>query len=514
MEAVLASKQIEASLLLFYYMFRYPALLLLLSLWWIDLGRVLQNIWRFVIPAWVLVLALYNVLGMLAINQGQLVNEWSISFGVIPIFEFYGTSLAVWAVLNYLSVGPTQFFAFLTQLEMHTMLAWRARKSEKLGAWVDKEFLHARERRAFLAESVPLPSKVQLWLTDGNTVPYAHYRSSKSKSSKEIIRKIQENQKKFYSPPPSSSSQNVPSPEQQHDNGRVVWTEKGKQYHSNPKALNNIIGMQNVLQEIQQAIIMPLKHADELRKNNVPIKTGILLYGPPGNGKTALVRSVAESLGLYFISVSGSDLQGTLVGATEQNIHHLFEEAKRHRPSVIFLDEIDSIGGKRGATSSPYQGPILNQLLTELDGFEKLDGVFYIAATNRLDILDPALIRAGRFGTKIYVPNPSPDDIIAMWTAWTRRSGYRVKFGPELDDTQHLIPELFKDENGNLIASGAMVSGVAERLRTRQACDKHWECTMNDLFYEVEMVLGRPIDPKVVDMFRRHVGPNEIKSNY
>jgi cell division protease FtsH len=147
------------------------------------------------------------------------------------------------------------------------------------------------------------------------------------------------------------------------------------------------------------------------------MQAGLLLYGPPGNGKTELAKAVAEALGLYFISVSPSDILGTLVGATEQNIAHLFREAKAHAPAMIFFDEIDAIGYQRGG-ANPYHDSQLNELLRAIQGFESRHNVFLLAATNRIELLDEALIRKGRFDKHLYVGNPSVKDIQKQLFVW------------------------------------------------------------------------------------------------
>ncbi|WP_067929581.1 ATP-binding protein [Alicyclobacillus shizuokensis] len=465
--------------------------------WYFDIGRVAQNLWRFLVPFWLLVLIAMNLLAPTFLANGVHTKIWLWHLNTQETFETYVSALAVWAVLNYFSIGPTQLFAFITRLQMHTLTAWRARNNPYVGNWIDKEFERARERRLFLAEAFHLPHGVRQWL--GHGISSRKTRPYSPEAAREATRRFEENMRRFQSPPPSSSqneSSGFNDEEEGFHNGRVRWKEKGKQYRANPDALRKIIGMQNVIQEIQESIVLPLKSADLMQKYDVPIKTGILLYGPPGNGKTALARAVAESLGLYFIAVRASDLMGTLVGATEQNITSLFAEARRHAPSIIFIDEIDGIGGKRGGMN-PYHDSQLNQLLAEMDGFEPRDRVFVIAATNRLEDLDEALIRPGRLGTKIYVPNPSEEDIRIMFWRWTEKQG--VKLSPEVKSALPVIPKLFEG------ASGAEVSQVAENLRRRTVLAKHsgqkFIVKLEDVVREVEKVRNQPVPLEVRDLF-------------
>ena len=139
------------------------------------------------------------------------------------------------------------------------------------------------------------------------------------------------------------------------------------------------------------------------------IPKGVLLYGPPGTGKTLLARAVAGEAGVPFFSISGSDFVEMFVGVGASRVRDLFEQAKQHAPCIIFMDEIDAVGRHRGAGlggGHDEREQTLNQLLVEMDGFEMKDNIILIAATNRPDILDPALLRPGRFDRQIAVDRP------------------------------------------------------------------------------------------------------------
>jgi len=133
---------------------------------------------------------------------------------------------------------------------------------------------------------------------------------------------------------------------------------------------------------------------------------GILLYGPPGCGKTLLAKAAATESGANFIAVKGPEVLSKWVGESEKAIREIFRRARRAAPALIFFDEIDAIAGARGRDTSGVIDRIVNQLLTEMDGIEPLRGVVVIGATNRPDLLDPALLRPGRFDRIIYVPPP------------------------------------------------------------------------------------------------------------
>ena len=139
------------------------------------------------------------------------------------------------------------------------------------------------------------------------------------------------------------------------------------------------------------------------------IPKGILLVGPPGTGKTLLAKAVAGEAGVPFLSISGSDFVELYVGVGASRVRDLFEEATKTAPSIVFIDEIDAVGRQRGAGlggGHDEREQTLNQLLVEMDGFEGNSGVIVMAATNRVDILDPALLRPGRFDRQVYVGLP------------------------------------------------------------------------------------------------------------
>ena len=140
------------------------------------------------------------------------------------------------------------------------------------------------------------------------------------------------------------------------------------------------------------------------------IPKGVLLFGPPGTGKTLLARAVAGEAGVPFFSISGSDFVEMFVGVGASRVRDLFEQAKANAPAIVFVDEIDAVGRHRGAGlggGHDEREQTLNQLLVEMDGFDVKGGVILIAATNRPDILDPALLRPGRFDRQIVVDRPT-----------------------------------------------------------------------------------------------------------
>ncbi len=170
----------------------------------------------------------------------------------------------------------------------------------------------------------------------------------------------------------------------------------------------DVAGIDEVKEEVAE-IVDFLKNPKKYQQLGGRIPKGVLLAGAPGTGKTLLAKAIAGEANVPFLSVSGSEFVEMFVGVGASRVRDLFEQAKKHAPCIVFIDEIDAVGRKRGAGisgSHDEREQTLNQLLVEMDGFESSDGIIVIAATNRPDILDPALLRPGRFDRQIFVPLP------------------------------------------------------------------------------------------------------------
>ncbi|HEY5429187.1 MAG TPA: AAA family ATPase, partial [Solirubrobacteraceae bacterium] len=170
----------------------------------------------------------------------------------------------------------------------------------------------------------------------------------------------------------------------------------------------DVAGVDEAVEELHE-IKEFLENPKKFQALGARIPKGVLLYGPPGTGKTLLARAVAGEAGVPFFSISGSDFVEMFVGVGASRVRDLFEQAKQNSPCIIFMDEIDAVGRHRGAGlggGHDEREQTLNQLLVEMDGFEMKDNVILIAATNRPDILDPALLRPGRFDRQIVVDRP------------------------------------------------------------------------------------------------------------
>ena len=169
-------------------------------------------------------------------------------------------------------------------------------------------------------------------------------------------------------------------------------------------------GLDKQIKELKEVIELPIKHPELFEALGVAQPKGVILHGPPGTGKTLLARAVAHHTDCTFIRVSGSELVQKYIGEGSRMVRELFVMAREHAPSIIFMDEVDSIGGARsksgGGGDSEVQRTML-ELLNQLDGFEATNKIKVLMATNRLDILDSALLRPGRIDRKIEIPNPN-----------------------------------------------------------------------------------------------------------
>ncbi|KAJ7552714.1 hypothetical protein O6H91_06G080900 [Diphasiastrum complanatum] len=206
---------------------------------------------------------------------------------------------------------------------------------------------------------------------------------------------------------------------------------------SNPSALRETVvevpnvtwedvgGLDNVKRELQETVQYPVEHPEKFEKFGMSPSKGVLFYGPPGCGKTLLAKAIANECQANFISVKGPELLTMWFGESEANVRDVFDKARQSAPCVLFFDELDSIATQRGASVGDAGGAadrVLNQLLTEMDGMNAKKTVFIIGATNRPDIIDPALLRPGRLDQLIYIPLPDEASRLKIFQAALRKS--------------------------------------------------------------------------------------------
>jgi transitional endoplasmic reticulum ATPase len=180
-------------------------------------------------------------------------------------------------------------------------------------------------------------------------------------------------------------------------------------------------GLEDAKQELCEAVEWPLKYGGLFAFAGIDPPRGILLHGPPGTGKTLLAKAVATESEANFISVKGPALLSKWVGESEKGVRETFRKARQAAPCIVFFDEVDAIAPRRGAGGESHVSErVVSQLLTELDGIDKLKGVVVLAATNRLDILDPALLRPGRFDSLVAMLPPNAAGRLAILQVHTR----------------------------------------------------------------------------------------------
>ena len=224
---------------------------------------------------------------------------------------------------------------------------------------------------------------------------------------------------------------------------------------------SDIGGLENAKQELKEAVEWPLKYPDLFKKFHVEPPKGILLYGDPGTGKTLLAKAVASESDENFIAIKGTELLSKWVGESEKGVREVFRKARQTAPTIIFFDEIDSIANARGMSegSSNVTQSVVNQLLTEIDGMEDLQDVAIIAATNRPDIIDPGLMRPGRFDRHIKVDTPDEESRLKIFEVHTNEM-------PLADDVK--LSKLAKRTEGYVGADIEAVCREAAMLTLRE----------------------------------------------
>lgn len=188
----------------------------------------------------------------------------------------------------------------------------------------------------------------------------------------------------------------------------TIWkNEEEKQIQKRKIGMKDVIGLEKLKEEIMLKIALPLKRPDIVKKFKKNTKTGILMYGPPGCGKSLIAEAIANDSGVSFINVKASDIKSKWIGETEKNISRLFEEARSNQPCIIFIDEFESIGRARDEQNHSAEKNFVSEFLAQMDGLgNKEDKIILIAATNEPWNIDSALLRSGRFSSKIFVGIP------------------------------------------------------------------------------------------------------------
>jgi len=242
----------------------------------------------------------------------------------------------------------------------------------------------------------------------------------------------------------------------------------------------DIGGLEKQLQELREAVELPLRHPELFERIGIEPPKGVLLYGPPGCGKTLMAKAIATEASATFIRVVGSELVRKFIGEGARLVHELFELAKEKAPTIIFIDEIDAVGAKRMDETTGGEREVnrtLMQLLAEMDGFDPRGNVKVIAATNRPDILDPALLRPGRFDRLIEVPLPDFRGRLEILKVHTRKMNLK-------DVDLRIIAEMTDG------ASGADLKAIATEAGMFAIRARREYVTQEDFLKAIEKVFG------------------------
>jgi len=243
---------------------------------------------------------------------------------------------------------------------------------------------------------------------------------------------------------------------------------------------DDVGGLRSVKQRVKEMVEWPLTQAEKFENMGINPPSGVLLYGPPGTGKTLIAKAVSNESDANFIYIKGPELLSKWVGESEKGIRETFKKARQTAPTIIFFDELDSIAPKRGqgAGDNRVTERVVNQVLTELDGLEELEDVVVIGATNRPDILDPALFRPGRFDRRIHVPVPDKEARIKILDIHTQRMPLSTDV--DLEDLAERLEDYTGSDIEGLAREAAMIA-LREDPEAEEVKESHFIQAINEV---------------------------------
>jgi AAA family ATPase len=263
----------------------------------------------------------------------------------------------------------------------------------------------------------------------------------------------------------------------------------------------DIGGLEELKLKLRQAVEWPVRHPEVFLRMGISAPRGLLMYGPPGCSKTMIAKALANESGLNFLSIKGPELFSKWVGESERAVREVFRRARQVKPSIIFFDEIDAIGGARGGAGAGRVGDrVLAQLLTEMDGVEGLAGVTVVAATNRPDMMDPALLRPGRLDRVVYVPLPDLATRRQVLAVHTRRT----PLGPEVNlEEVAQRTEGYSGAEVAAVCNEAALAALEESVESEAVQDRHFQAAL--------AALKPRITAELFDVYERFQADNTSK---
>lgn len=246
---------------------------------------------------------------------------------------------------------------------------------------------------------------------------------------------------------------------------------------------DDVGGLENVKDDLIESVIWPMKHRNFYEALDVKSPKGILLHGPPGTGKTLLAKALANRTEVNFISIKGAELLSKYVGESERAVREVFKKAKQVSPCIVFFDELDALCPKRSESNSTRVSErVVSQLLAEIDGVEELPDVLVLAATNRIDMIEPALLRPGRFDLVVEIPTPSKQEILEVLKIHTRKK----PLGTDVKLTA--LAEQLEGRTGadvKLVCNRASLHAIKEHLgknkKVIKICRRHFDLALSEL---------------------------------
>jgi len=276
---------------------------------------------------------------------------------------------------------------------------------------------------------------------------------------------------------------------------------------------DDVGGLEEIIESLREVVELPLNNPEAFTRMGITPPRGVLLYGPPGTGKTLLAKAVAHESQANFISIKGPEVMSKWVGESEKAVRQIFKKARQAAPSIVFLDEIDALAPRRGSNmgDSGVTERIVNQLLTSIDGMESLEGVVVIAATNRPDIVDPALLRAGRFDRLMMVDAPDRDSRLEIFKVHTKTMPLQKVSLEELaDKTDGYVGADIQ----NLCREAGMAA-LRENIEASAVTMKHFKAALEKIrasvtdetikYYED---IGKALESGISNKQKPDMGPN------